>query len=86
MTLSYESVLRAMLMKTYFEKKVDSIDDMLADERKLTIYGGGAISDMMASDPRPKVRDLAKRTTAYRSDWSKPKWGYEWIFRGYILE
>ena len=85
LTLSYESVLRAMLMKTYYEKKIDSIDDMIADDRKLIIYGDGSITGTMASDPRPKVRDLARRTTAYSSDWSQPKFGFEWIPRGYIL-
>ena len=83
LTLSYESVLRAMLMKTYYEKKVDSIDDMLADDRELIIYGGGAITDIMASDPRPKVRDLARRATAYTPDYSQSQFGYEWIARGY---
>ena len=83
LTLAYESVLRAMLMKTYHEKRIDSIDDMLADDREFTIYGDGAITDMMASDPRPKVRDLARRATAYSPEFNKPRLGYEWIARGY---
>ena len=83
LTLSYEYVLRAMLMKTYYEKKVDSVDDMLADDREVVIYGDGAITDIMASDPRPKVRDLARRATAYSPEFNKPRLGYEWIARGY---
>ena len=85
LTLSYESVLRAMLMKTYYEKKIDSIDDMLADDREFVIYGESAIRQMMASDPRPKVRDLSRRTTGYGADTSQEKHGYEWIYRGYVL-
>ena len=81
MTLSYESVLRAMLMKTYYEKKVDSIDDMLLDDRELLTYGGAAIN-LMASDPRPKVKDLARRVTEYTPDYSQSQLGYEWIARG----
>ena len=72
-------------MKTYYEKKIDSIDDMLADDREFVIYGESAIRQMMASDPRPKVRDLSRRTTGYGADASQEKHGYEWIYRGYVL-
>ena len=41
LTLAYESVLRAMLMKTYYENKIDGIDDMLASKRELLVYRVG---------------------------------------------
>ena len=85
MTLSYESVLRAMLMKTYYEKKIDSIDDVLASEREVITYGGSSIPDIMASDPRPKVRDLARRAKTYKPDFSQQEFGYNWIGQGYLL-
>ena len=86
MTLSYESVLRAMLMKTYYEKKIDSIDDVLATEREVFVPMGNTIwMDMMASDPRPKVRDIARRTKTHYPDFSQQDLGYEWVVKGYIL-
>ena len=86
LTLSYESVLRAMLMKTYYEKKIDTIDDVLVSEREvLAPMSTGIWTDMMASDPRPKVRDIAKRTKSYSPDFSKQDLGMEWLIKGYIL-
>ena len=82
LTLSYESVLRAMLMKTYYEKKIDSIDDVLATEREVFRLSGGPFDDIMASDPRPKVRDLARRTTTYSPDFSQRDAGYS---KGYLI-
>ena len=86
LTLSYESVLRAMLMKTYYEKKIDTIDDVLASEREVFApMSTGIWTDMMVSDPRPKVRDLAKRTKTYSPDFSQQDLGMEWLIKGYIL-
>ena len=82
LTLSYESVLRAMLMKTYYENRIDSIDDMLSTKRELLVYKDSLLYDLMASDPRPKVRNLAKRATLYTVDCSQPWFGFEWIARG----
>ena len=78
LTLSYESVLRAMLMKTYYEKKIDTIDDVLATEREVFRLGE---TMALASDPRPKVRVLARKTKTYSQDYS----GLEWIVKGYLL-
>ena len=82
LTLSYESVLRAMLMKTYYEKKIDSIDDVLVTERELIINGGSLWPYLIASDPRPKVRDLARRTKSYSLDISRRDLGIEWLHKG----
>ena len=82
LTLGYESVLRAMLMKTYYQNKIDSIDDMLASKRELLVYRDSLLYDQMTSDPRPKVRNLAKTVTLYTADVTKPMFGYEWIARG----
>ena len=82
LTLSYESVLRAMLMKTYHEKKIDSIDDVLATEREVFRLGE---ADIMDSDPRPKVRVLARRTKTFSPDFSQRYGGIEWAINGYLL-
>ena len=79
LTLSYESVLRAMLMKTYYEKKIDTIDDVLATEREVFRL---AETKIMTSDPRTKVRDLARKTKTYsQRDFSD----LEWLVQGYLL-
>ena len=68
-----------MLMKTYYEKKIDSIDDVLAAEREVIVYGGGLWQYLMASDPRPKVRDIARRAKTYSPDFSQQSLGFNWI-------
>ena len=86
LTLSYESVLRAMLMKTYYEKKIDSIDDALATERDVLVpMRTGIWLDMMVSDPRPKVRDLAKRAKTWSPELNQRDLGIEWLVKGYLL-
>ena len=84
LTLSYESVLRAMLMKTYYEKKIDSIDDVLATEREVRVVSG-IWTNIMASDPRLKVRELATRTKTFTFDISRQDLGLEWLAKGYLL-
>ena len=73
-----------MLMKTYYEKKIDSIDDVLATEREV-ITLNGTWTDIMASDPRLKVRDLARRTKTFTLDISQGVYGLEWLVKGYLL-
>ena len=73
-----------MLMKTYYEKKIDSIDDVLAAEREVIVYGGGLWQYLMASDPRPKVRDLARKTKTHSHDISQRHGGIEWLVKGYL--
>ena len=85
MTLSYESVLRAMLMKTYYEKKIDSIDDVLAADREVIIYGDGIWDDILTSDPRLEVKALARRTKTWSPDISERDLGLEWLVKGYPL-
>ena len=54
LTISYKSVLRAMLMKIEYEETIDTIDDMLKSGMPLMIAARTAIPMMMASDPRTK--------------------------------
>ena len=37
LAISYKSVLRAMLMKTYYEDTIDTIDDMLDSTRQFFV-------------------------------------------------
>ena len=67
-SIGYKSVLRAMMTNIYYEKTIDTIDDMLASERTLWVASDAYISVLMASDPRSKVKELMKRVQFY-------KWG-----------
>ena len=70
-------------MKTYYEKKIDSIDDVLATEREVFLLSG-TWTNIMASDPRPKARDIAKRAKTYSPDFSQRDLGLEWLVKGYL--
>ena len=87
LNISYQSVLRDILMKTNYEKTIDSSDDLMASEKKLLIWRGtGSLYDRMASDPRQKIRDLAKRSILYKAkadptQAGRPS-GIEWVAKG----
>ena len=59
LTVSYKSVLRAMMMKIYYENTIDDIDDMLASNRTLIVPTDVTfIKFLFLSDPRRKVKKL----------------------------
>ena len=59
LTVSYKSVLRAMMMKIYYENTIDDIDDMLASDRTLIVPTDVTfIKFLFLSDPRRKVKKL----------------------------
>ena len=59
LTVSYKSVLRAMMMKIYYENTIDDLDDMLASDRTLIVPNDlPFIKFLFLSDPRSKVRKL----------------------------
>ena len=66
LTISYKSVLRAMMMNIYYEETIDTIDDMLASERTLWVASDSILPVLLASDPRMKVQQLAKRAIYYK--------------------
>ena len=59
LTVSYKSVLRAMMMKIYYENTIDDIDDMLASNRTLIVPTDVTfIKFLFLSDPRRKMKKL----------------------------
>ena len=54
LTISYKSVLRAMLMKIEYKETIDTIDDMMESGMPLLIAARTAIPTMMESDPKTK--------------------------------
>ena len=65
LTISYKSVLRAMLMNVYHENTIDTIDDMLESDRSFLIASDTNTKDLVLLDPRIKVQQLAKRVVYF---------------------
>ena len=65
LTSSYKSVLLAMMTNIYYEKTIDTIDDMFSSERTLWLAEDMGIEYKLATDPRMKVRELYERAVFY---------------------
>ena len=65
LTISYKSVLRAMMMKVEYENTIDTIDDMLLSERKFLVAGDTQLRYLVEGDPRMKVKQLVKQVKYY---------------------
>ena len=66
LTISYKSVLRAMMMKHDYMKTIDTLDDML--ESKMTLMVPSDVpyfSYLLATDPRKRVKALTKKVAMY---------------------
>ena len=66
LTISYKSVLRAMMMKHDYMKTIDTLDDML--ESKMTLMVPSDLpyfSFLLATDPRQRVKALRKNVAMY---------------------
>lgn len=84
LTISYKSVLRAMLMKIYYDETIDSIDDMLKSERSLMTAGDSIVPNLIASDPREKVKKLAERVSFYKFGSGRGS-DFKHVVDGYIM-
>ena len=67
LTISYKSVLLAMLMNIYYEDTIDSVDDMLTSDRSLVVASDAITKVLLLSDPRKKVKMLQDKTIFYES-------------------
>ena len=66
LTASYKSILLATMTNIYYEKTVDTIDDVLASDRTLWLASDTVIPYLMATDPRKKVQELANGAVSYK--------------------
>ena len=64
-TISYKSVLLAMMMTTEYDETIDTIDDMLKSELPLWMATDTYLKLMLDTDPRAKVRELGKMVNGY---------------------
>ena len=62
LTTSYGSVLRGMLMRTYYDAKIDQIEDMLSRTgMRVMVAVDTAIPLLLESDPRDNVIELNEK-------------------------
>ena len=54
-----------MMTNIYYEKTIDTIDDMFSSERTLWLANDTSIQYQMATDSRLKVRELRERAVIY---------------------
>ena len=77
LSISYKSVLRALLMKAEYENTIDKIDDMLASPRGLLAAGDTPLRYLLETDPRERVQRLAKTVQYFNYGTGSPQWVYE---------
>ena len=54
------------MMNIYYERTIDTIDDMLASNRKFMVASDTMFPVLLASDPRMKVKELGKNVHFYK--------------------
>ena len=64
-SISYKSVLRAMMINIEYEKTIDTIDDMLQSEMPLMIPSDTLLPYLMETDPRKKVKALSEKVELF---------------------
>ena len=74
-SISYKSVLRAMMIKIEYGKTIDTIDDMLQSEMPLMIASDTPLLALLETDPRKKVKALSEKVEWYEDESSlTPVW------------
>ena len=66
-------VLRAILMTTEYDDTIDTIDDMLRSDRQFVVAGDTGLRQMVETDPRTKVKALAKEVEFYNQGTLSPE-------------
>ena len=73
LTISYKSVLLSKLINIEYEKGLDSIDDVLRSNKPVVTDGTSAITNLVKSDPREKMKEIGERLKPYKSV-APPMW------------
>ena len=71
MSHSYRSLLRANMIKVDYKPAIDTIDDVLQSKIKVTTCGDCNMPEKLKTDPRPKVKELAKQFEFFQSVYGK---------------
>ena len=79
LTISYKSVLLSKLITIEYEKGLDSIDDVLRSNKPVVTDGTSAITKLVKSDPRGKMKEIGERLKPYKSEKGAPPM---WVVNG----
>ena len=79
LAISYKSVLRTLLMNIEYEDTIDTIDDMLLSGRTFLLARDTPLKYILDTDPREKVKLLAKDAKFYEYGSGTP---LDWVFQG----
>ena len=58
------SVLLSSLISVQYEKPIDTVEDLIATDRKIIVFPGTSTSSLLTTDPRKGVKQLAGKVTA----------------------
>ena len=79
LTLSYKAVLLSNLMHIEYEKPFDTVDDILSSPKPVMIDGTSAGISLLKTDPRRKVKEIAKKVTPFKAE---KGWPPPWVPQG----
>ena len=82
-TISYKSVLLSTMINIEYEKALDTVEDVLRSDKPLFIDGTSGIVNLLKSDPRGKMKELAKKASSYETEVTEKGNGPVWIQEGY---
>ena len=81
-TISYKSVLLSTMINIEYEKALDTVEDVLRSDKPLFIDGTSGIVNLLKSDPRGKMKELAKKASSYETEVTEKGNGPVWIQEG----
>ena len=82
-TISYKSVLLSNMINIEYEKPLDTVEDILRSDKPLFIESTSGIVNLLKSDPREKIKELAKKARSYETEVTEKGNGPVWIQEGY---
>ena len=81
-TISYKSVLLSTMINIEYEKPLDTVEDILRSDKPLFIESTSGIVNLLKSDPRGKMKELAKKASSYETEVTEKGNGPVWLQEG----
>ena len=80
LTICYKDILLSTLIHIEYEKGLDSIGDVIRSNKPVVYDGYSGIANLLKSDPREQVKEIAKRQKPYVSKKGRTP---SWVSEGY---
>ena len=81
-TIGYKSVLLSTMINIEYEKPLDTVEDILRSDKPLFIESTSGIVNLLKSDPREKIKELAKKGRSYETEVTEKGYGPVWLKEG----